>query len=105
MTNYIVDRCYDRYIITMSRDISGAGEDEAEGYVDMLSGMLLSILDERLQTGCLRSCRINGEEEGFAIDIEAAEGYEDWLAATVDTVTSGMAMLAERYPDAVAVES
>ncbi len=102
MTNYIVDRCYDRYIITMSRENDGG---EAEEHVGLLKDVLLSVLDERLQTGSLKNCRISGEEDGFAIDVEAAEGCEEALAATLDTVTGGMLLLAERYPDAVCVES
>ena len=104
MTNYVVDRCYDRYIITMARD-EGERSDAQEGFcVKLISDMLLSVLDERLQMGCLRSCRINAENDCLSIDAEAASGYEEWLAAAVDTATTGMTLLAERYPDAVAVE-
>lgn len=111
MTHYIVDRCYDRYIITMSCEGAEEGV-EGKEQVELLQKLLLSVLDERLQTGCLKSCRILGdrteetaEEGGLCIDVEAASGYEDYLAATIDTLTSGMCLLAEQYPETLEVES
>ncbi len=104
MTNYVVDRCYDRYIITMTSEAGETGAEE-EQYVKLMSEMLLSVMDEKLQNGCLRSCRICSDEDYLSIDAEAAGGYEDYLSAAVDTVTSGMSLLAERYPDSISVES
>lgn len=103
MTSYIVDRCYDRYIVTLIND-GGERQGEEGACIRLMSDTLSSVLEERLQTGCLRSCRINAEDDCLSIDAEAAGGYEEWLAAAIDTVTAGMTLLAEQYPDSVSVE-
>lgn len=109
MTTFIVDRCYDRYIITLTQDDgdripSILRDTEEASAVGLLSETLLSALEDHRAAGRLRACRVNAEEDSLVIDAEAAHGYEDYLSAMVDTVTTGMCLLAERYPDAVAVE-
>jgi len=107
MTHYVVDRCYDRYIITLSRGMreKGAPPPRGSGMVRLLGEALLAVIDERLQGGCLKDCRVQQEAGGFVVDVEAAAGCEDYLAATVDSFTGAMALLAERCPEALSVES
>ncbi|MDO5112096.1 MAG: hypothetical protein Q4E65_07310 [Clostridia bacterium] len=108
MTNFIVDRCYDRYIITLAQDGDAPDallkDSEEAAAVGFVSETLLSALEEHRLAGRLRSCRVSTEADSLVVDAEAAQGYEDYLAAMVDTVTTGMCLLAERYPDAIAVE-
>ena len=104
MTNYTVDRCYDRYIITQSMQEEAQTKRAAQA-LDFAGELLLTVMDERLQTGCLRDCRLQKEEGGIFLDVEAADGCEAYVAATVDTLTGMMTLLAERYPETLAVES
>ncbi len=107
MTNFTVDRCYDRYILTFAQDGEGEdmlGDTQEAMAVGFVSETLLAALEAHRMAGRLRSCRVNAEADSLIVDAEAAQGYEDYLAAMVDTVTTGMCLLAERYPNAVAVE-
>lgn len=100
MTNFIVDRCYDRYIITCASD---GGEEQNEA-VSIASDALRTSLEEHRLSGRLRACRVSCEEDSLVVDAEAADGYEDYVAAWVDAMTTLMCTLAERYPEAVSVE-
>ena len=104
MTKFTVDRCYDRYIVTMAMEDIEEGS-TLETKLLLIRDILLAVIDGYRQSGQLRSVRIANDDAVLELDFESAPGQEDMLAAAVDVMMSAMAILADTYPDDVSVDA
>lgn len=113
MTTMTIDRCYDRYLISFSAQNAAYAqptqlneEDAADAAAHLFTQLLRTVLESQREQGRLYSYRCDEEETPgtLLLDVEAAPGHEEWLAATIDTLSEGMCMLAEWYPSYVNAE-
>ena len=113
MIAYTVDRCYDRYIISLSAEADKENEtgveegSTLETLLEYVKTVILSVVDDHYQAGRLRSCKLcrndDGENIFITADLEAAEGEEATIAGAIDAVSTAMVILSDRYPE-VSVE-
>ena len=109
MTSLVIDRCYESYLISLQSDPCAVGERvSVEEAVNIAAGLpadtLCAAMEEHNEHGRLRRCRISHEPGNLNVEVEAAAGQEEYLAAAIDTISEGMCLLSERYPEIVSVE-